>query len=86
MRIYKLEWLQHLKTLESSQTDDLKYEDQGRRLWLSRMTIEDGMPYNNQVTEENFILQPVLGKNGQLVRRISGSGLTWQIVRQYEAK
>ncbi len=51
-RIYKLAELEALPTLSQGQTDDLKVESENKRVWLSRMTIEDGQPYNNMVTVE----------------------------------
>ena len=41
-----------MKTIESGHFDNLKHDDGKTRIWLSRMTVEDGMPYNNQVTVE----------------------------------
>ena len=53
---YTLEDLEDLPTISEGHTDDLKIEKYiygiKVRIWLSRMTIEDGMPYNNQVTVE----------------------------------
>lgn len=43
------------KTLRSSQFDDLKIDTDKERVWLSRMTVEDGMPCNNMITEEELI-------------------------------
>lgn len=51
---YTLKELEGLKTISQGQMDDLKIEDGNIRVWLSRMTIEDGMPYNNQVTVEEL--------------------------------
>lgn len=60
--------LNKLPTISESQADDLKIEKKGKyRIWLSRMTKEDGMPYDNQVTEEKFDSK-------------SGS---WKTVREY---
>lgn len=73
---YTLEELQALPTLSQGQTDDLKIENKSNRVWLSRMTIEDGMPYNNQVTVEKFIRSP---KKAFL-------GGKWETVHEYEAK
>lgn len=51
-----LQWsaaeLKALPTIEQGHTDNLKFENPIIRVWLSRMTIEDGMPYNDQVTVE----------------------------------
>lgn len=41
-------------TLHSGHFDNLKYEDEKFRIWLSRMTIADGAPYNNEVTVEGL--------------------------------
>ncbi len=51
---YTLKELEELKTISQGQADDLKIEDGNMRVCLSRMTIEDGMPYNNQVTVEKL--------------------------------
>ena len=47
--------LESLPTLTQGHTDDLKLESATSRVWLSRLTKEDGMPYDNQVTEEQLI-------------------------------
>ncbi len=52
---YTLEELKAMNTLSQGHTDDLKLEDGSVRVWLSRMRVEDGMPYNNQVTVERLI-------------------------------
>lgn len=52
---YGLAELEAIETLSVGQSDDLKLDTQTTRVWLSRCTIADGMPYNNQVTIENFI-------------------------------
>lgn len=39
-------------TIHTSHTDDLIFETVVARVWRSRMTVEDGMPYNNQITIE----------------------------------
>lgn len=53
---YTLAQLEALPTLSTGHMDDLKVEDklQGHayKVWLSRMTKEDGMPYDNQVVVE----------------------------------
>lgn len=67
---YTLKQLQARKTIAQGQADDLKIETAQHRVWLSRMTIEDGMPYNNQVTVERF-------------NTVSGN---WLTVDEYEAK
>jgi hypothetical protein len=54
MKNYTLKELEELETISQGQADDLKIEDGNIRVWLSRMTIEDGMPYNNQVSIEKL--------------------------------
>lgn len=49
---YPLAYLKSLATICSSQADDLKIEENGFRVWLSRVKIEDGMPFDNAVTIE----------------------------------
>ena len=54
MRKYTLRELQQLKTISQGQTDNLKIKTEDTKVWLSRMTVEDGMPYNNMVTIEKL--------------------------------
>lgn len=51
---HSLAELQALPTLQQSHTDNLKKDTGKERVWLSRMTVADGMPYNNQVTVEVY--------------------------------
>ncbi len=51
---WSLKELEALPTISSGHFDDLKFENPIIRVWLSRMTIADGMPYNNQVTVERL--------------------------------
>lgn len=51
---YTAEQLEEMKTLHEGRYDNLKIDTGPMRVWLSRMTIEDGMPYNNKVTIEVF--------------------------------
>lgn len=66
----KLSTLEKKPTIRQGHTDDLKIETKNRRVWLSRLTVEDGMPYNNQVTEEIYNVP-----KGR-----------WETLKQYEAK
>ncbi len=50
--MYALAQIEAMPTLNQGWTDDLKVEEPGHRVWLSRMGVEDGQPYNNQVTVE----------------------------------
>jgi len=55
MKKYTLTELKAMPTLSKGHFDNLKVDTGTERIWLSRMTIADGMPYNNQVTEEHLI-------------------------------
>lgn len=47
--------LDDLPTLTQGHADDLKIDDgDGFRVWLCRCGIEDGMPFDNQVTVEHY--------------------------------
>lgn len=50
-----LKELEALTTLKQGHTDDLKIESDLCRIWLSRLTVEDGQPYDNQVTIELLV-------------------------------
>ena len=52
---FSLRDLSRRRTLSTSQADDLKIERRGLRVWLSRCGVEDGEPYDNKVTIEEFI-------------------------------
>ena len=52
---FSLKELQRLETISQGHTDDLKIKTADTKVWLSRMTAEDGMPYNNMVTVEKLI-------------------------------
>lgn len=54
MRKYTLKELQQLETITQGHTDNLKIKTENTKVWLSRMTVEDGMPYNNMVTIEKL--------------------------------
>ena len=54
MQRFTLKELHKLETKGQGHTDNLKFDLGGTRVWLSRMTIADGMPYNNQVTVESL--------------------------------
>ena len=43
------------QTLCVGQADDLKIEEDGRRVWLSRCGVADGMEYDNMVSVEEYI-------------------------------
>ena len=51
---YTLAELENLPTLTVGQADDLKIDDGSTRVWLCRCGIEDGMPYDNQVTVQKL--------------------------------
>lgn len=52
---YTKEELEAMPTINSGHFDNLKIETQTTRVWLSRMTVADGMPYNNMITVEKLI-------------------------------
>ena len=70
-----LSMLNALPTLSQGHTDNLKFEDHNTRIWLSRMTKEDGMPYDNQVTVEMY-RHKVTAKTDTW---------KWDIVKHYQA-
>lgn len=74
---YTLKELSALRTIVQGQADDLKVEQKNWRVWLSRMTVEDGMPYNNQVTVEKFVVR------GRYPFKWVGR---WEVASQYQAK
>lgn len=53
--MFTLAELQDMPVISQGQFDNLLVDDGLFRVWLSRMTVEDGMPYNNQVTVEAMI-------------------------------
>jgi hypothetical protein len=55
MKKYTLRELQQMETIGQGHTDNLKIKTEDTKVWLSRMTVEDGMPYNNMVTIEKLI-------------------------------
>jgi hypothetical protein len=87
-RIYKLAELEAMPTITAGQFDDLKFETENRRVWLSRMTVEDGEPYNNKVSVEELRggyksatrAQYRQGKRGRW------EGPHWVVTYTYEAK
>jgi hypothetical protein len=86
---YTLKELEALPTLSQGQTDDLKVESPTQRVWLSRMTIEDGEPYNNKVTVEKLKGGYIEAKRTDY--RTGGKhghweGPKWESVEFYEAK
>ena len=51
----KLSHLRNMPTLHQGHFNNVKHEDKNYKICLSRMTIADGMSYNNQVTVEKLI-------------------------------
>lgn len=76
---FTLKALQNMPTLAQGQADDLKISTPTLRVWLSRLTVEDGMPYNNQVTIEKYQIDTTEKTHGSLHAR-------WITVSEYEAK
>lgn len=52
---FTLKELESLPTISQGHMEDLKIKKENIRVWLSRITKADGMPYDNQVTIENYI-------------------------------
>jgi NAD(P)H-flavin reductase len=52
---YSLQELENRPTLRVGQYANLKVDNSKRRVWLSRMSVEDGEPFNNKVTVERLI-------------------------------
>ena len=53
-RKYTLKELHELETITQGHTDNLKIKTEDTKVWLSRMTVEDGMAANNMVTVEKL--------------------------------
>lgn len=80
MKHYTLTEIEALPTIEQGHTDDLKIQTSTMRVWLSRMTIEDGQLYNNQVTIEK------LSETAGSPKKETTTGKQWLTFEQYEAK
>lgn len=46
--------IRDLPTLSQGQSDNLKLDDGTTRVWLCRCGVEDGMPYDDQITVERL--------------------------------
>ena len=60
---YTTEYLEALPTLTVGQDADLKVDENGTRVWLSRLTSEDGAPHDHGVEVEQHVFEynPVSG-------------------------
>lgn len=67
---YTLAELEAMPTISKGHMDDLKAEIENIRIWLSRMTVEDGMPYNNMATVEFY----------------NPKNYAWETIAEYQAK
>ena len=71
---FTLQEIESIPTLIDSHFDDLKINEMIEgvkvRVWLSRCTVADGMPYDNQVT----------------VEYVDYDNYSWERLTQYEAK
>lgn len=47
--------IRSMPIIRTSQYDDVLFENEKYRMWLSNMTVDDGAPYNDQVTVEEYI-------------------------------
>jgi hypothetical protein len=54
-RKYSARQLRKLPTISQGQFSNLKIDDGKHRIWLSRMTKADGMPYNNAIEVEALL-------------------------------
>jgi hypothetical protein len=52
---YTARQLKKLPTISQGQFSNLKLDDGKHRIWLSRMTQADGMPYNNAIEVEALL-------------------------------
>jgi hypothetical protein len=68
---YSAAELEKMKTISEGHMEDLKIQTPHTRLWLSRMTKEDGAPYDNQVTVE--------------ARQAPGKSPEWKTIATYKA-
>ena len=55
LNLWSLEELEQAETISVGQTDNLKIDLGGLRVWLSRCTVADGEPYDNRATVERLI-------------------------------
>lgn len=55
MRRFTLQEVCTLPVLKQGHTDNLVYQGTNKRVWISRMTVEDGQPYDNQITVEKLV-------------------------------
>jgi hypothetical protein len=55
MKKYTLRELQAMETISQGHFSNLKIETENTRVWLSRMTKEDGAKANNMVEVEKLI-------------------------------
>jgi hypothetical protein len=51
---FTLAQIEAMPTISQGHFDNIKFDDGKTRVCLSRMTVADGMPYNNQVTIEQL--------------------------------
>jgi hypothetical protein len=52
---YSLAALEAMPTLSVGQADNLKVDLGDTRIWLARVVVDDGMPYDNMVTVEKLV-------------------------------
>lgn len=55
MKRFTLKELERMPTVHEGHFDNVKFDDGKIKVSLSRMTVADGMPYDNQVTVEKLI-------------------------------
>ena len=57
---YTREELEAMPTISTGWTDDLKVDTGRMRIWVSRLTVEDGVSEDHEITIEQF--DPVSGR------------------------
>jgi hypothetical protein len=70
---FTLAQLEALPAISEGHTSDLKWDTGRTRVWLSRMSKEDGMPYDNQVIVETR-------------QHATGKAPLWKTTLKYQAK
>lgn len=77
-KLYTISELENLPTISEGQADDLKIETKNIRIWLSRLTKEDGQPYDNEVTIEEY--------RNYFDKKHNQFSARWETIKRYKAK
>lgn len=86
---YTLAELNSMPTIHEGHFDNIKYDDGKARVMISRMSVADGAPYDNQVTLQHYLY--CTGEGGgrydHVPKGMKGSGeWKWSTTTQYQAK